>query len=101
MNPDSDTDRMPRMRFAKYENVEHHRGRYVRFVALASPNNEPWAGAAEIDVPKRCIFPWRAAGVSPLIEVANLTRYIYRKTSPPVNSRTACGTFDLVEKSGA
>lgn len=29
---------------------KHHRGRYVRFVALASPNSKPWAGAAEIDV---------------------------------------------------
>jgi len=26
--------------------------------------------------PRRCTPPWRAAGVSPLIEVANLTRYI-------------------------
>ncbi len=50
---------------------------------------------------QRFLRQWRAAGVSPLIEVANLTRYIYRKTSPPVKSRNVYGTFDLVETSGA
>jgi hypothetical protein len=57
--------------------------------------------AVNVHLPEHCVFLWRAAGVSPLIEVAELTRYVDWSISPPGSSGTAYGRFDLVEKSGA
>ena len=46
-----------RVAFDKPHKGQPHKGRYIRLVALASPNNKPWAGAAEIDVIERRVEP--------------------------------------------